>query len=72
MILKRSNNELDSIIYFEKNKIIPASFTIKENNLSLNIDIRTDKIEISDNHVKVLYTVIDSDNSYEYHIEMSE
>lgn len=72
LILNRGTSELDSVIYFEENKILPAIFTVKENNLSLNIDIRTNKVEINDNCVKISYTVIDSDNNYEYYIEMSE
>ncbi|MBQ8682086.1 MAG: hypothetical protein IJ509_04165 [Bacilli bacterium] len=72
LILNRTTNEIDSSLYFELNKTIPAIYTIKENNLSLNIDIRTNKIEIDNNYIKIAYTVIDSDINYEYYIEMSE
>ena len=72
LILNRTTKEIDSTIYFEKEKILPMNYYLKENELSLNIDIRTDKLEINDNYIKILYTVIDSDNNYEYYIEMSE
>ena len=45
---------------------------IKENNLSLYIEVRTNKIEINEEYIKVIYTVIDSNEEYEYYIEMSE
>ena len=72
LILKRSTKEIDSIIYFEENKILPSEYKLKDNNLSLNIDIRTNKINLKDEFIKISYTVIDSNNNYEYYIEMSE
>ena len=72
LILKRSTKEIDSIIYFEENKILPSDYSLKDNNLSLNIDIRTNKINLKDEFIKISYTVIDSNNNYEYYIEMSE
>ena len=72
LILKRSTKEIDSIIYFEENKILPSEYKLKDNNLSLNIDIRTNKINLKDEFIKISYTVIDSNNNYEYYIQMSE
>lgn len=72
LILNRTNKEIDSTLYFELNKIVPAIYNIKENNLSLEIDIRTNNIILNDKHIKILYTVIDSNTNYEYYIEMSE
>ena len=72
LILNRTTNEIDSTLYFELNKILTTNYTIKANNLSLGIDIRTTNLEINDNYIKISYTVIDSDNNYEYYIEMSE
>ena len=72
LIQNRTNKEIDSSLYFELNKVMPAIYTIKENELSINIDIRTNELEINDKYIKVAYTVIDSDTNYEYYIEMSE
>ena len=72
LILNRQTFEIDSTLYFELNKVIPAIYIIKENNLSLEINVRTNQIELSENYIKVSYTVIDSDTNYEYYIEMSE
>lgn len=72
LILNRQTNEIDSTLYFELNKVVPAIYIIKENNLSLEINVRTNKFELSESYIKVSYTVIDSDTNYEYYIEMSE
>lgn len=72
LILNRVTEEIESTLYFEMNKVLTADYYLKENNLSLGIDIRTKKIEMTDNYIKVQYTVIDSNNDYEYYIEMSE
>lgn len=72
LILTRTNEEINSNIYFEENKILPALYTIKENDLSLEIDIKTESINLTDNYIKLIYTVIDSNTKYEYYIEMSE
>ena len=72
LILNRVTDEIDTRLYFELNKTIPAIYTIKENNLSLRINIRIKELEINDKYIKVTYTVMDSNNDYEYYIEMSE
>lgn len=59
-------------MYFEENKKIASSYKLKENNISIDIDILTNKLEIKENKIKITYTVIDSNTVYEYSIEMSE
>jgi len=59
-------------MYFEKNKKISSLYTLKENNITLDIDILTNKLEINTNSIKIVYTIIDSNMVYEYNIEMSE
>ena len=51
LILNRTTNEIDSTLYFELNKILTTDYTIKDNNLSLGIDIRTTNLEINNNYV---------------------
>lgn len=72
LILNRNTKEINCTYYFELNKVIPTIYYLKEQNLTLEIDIRTTKIELNDNYIKINYTVIDSDTNYEYYIEMSE
>lgn len=72
IILIRENKDIKSILLFEKNKEIPATYTIKDNNISIEINIKTNKIEIKDNSIKINYLILDSNEEYEYYIEMSE
>ena len=72
LILLRENNEIKSILYFENNKCISSLYTIKENNLTLEIDIKTQSIVMNDNNINIIYVVKDSNNEYEYNIEMSD
>ena len=44
LILNRQTEEIESTLYFEMNKVLTSYYTIKENNLSLGIYIRTNKI----------------------------
>lgn len=72
LILNRQNASIDCTFYFEENKLIPSIYTIKEDNITLEINIKTNLIEINNNNIKIKYTVIDSKQEYEYNIEMSE
>ena len=72
VILNRNNKEIESTIYFEKDKKIASLYTVKENNITLEIDVLTNNLEITEKNIKILYTIIDSNTSYEYNIEMSE
>ena len=72
LILNRVTNEIETTLYFEDGKTKNADYLLKENNLSLKIAIRTNKILLSNQYIKINYTVIDSNNDYDYYIEMSE
>ena len=72
VVLNRTNNEIESTMYFEKNKKVSCLYTLKANNLTLEIDILTNKLEIKENNLKILYTIDNSNVVYEYNIEMSE
>ena len=72
IIMNRNNNEIEQTMYFEKNKTVSSIYTLKENNITINIDVLTNEIELTENSIKILYTIIDSNISYEYNIEMSE
>lgn len=59
-------------MYFEKNKSISAIYTLKMNNISLDINITTLSLEIKDDYIAVKYLVTDSENEYEYYIGWSD
>ena len=54
------------------NKETISEYLLKENDLTIELNIKTSLVEIEDNYIKVRYLVIDSDNEYEYSIEMSD
>ncbi len=72
LILNRETPMINSTLYFEKEKTKSAIYHIKEQDINLEINIKTNHIELSDTSILVNYTVIDSDITYEYKIEMSE
>ena len=72
LILIRENNEFKNILIFDLNKETISEYLLKENDLTIELNIKTNLVEIEDNYIKVRYLVIDSDNEYEYNIEMSD
>lgn len=59
-------------MYFETNKKTSSEYTLKEKNISIPIDIKTTNIKLTETKINIQYTVIDSNENYEYNIEMSE
>lgn len=72
IILIRENDEFKNILIFDLNKETISEYLLKENDLTIELNIKTNLVEIEDNYIKVRYLVIDSDNEYEYNIEMSD
>ena len=72
LILIRENDEFKNILIFDLNKETISEYLLKENDLTIELNIKTNLVEIEDNYIKVRYLVIDSDNEYEYSIEMSD
>ena len=72
LVLNRSNENLECTMYFVLNKKIPAIYTDKEREYTVEIDIKTTHLDITDDKIDIHYLVVDSNASYEYHIEMSE
>lgn len=72
LILNRETPEINSTIYFEPQTITTSFYKIKDNDITLEINIKTNQMEITDTTIKIVYTVLDSSIEYEYKIEMSE
>ena len=72
LILIRENDEFKNVLIFNFNKETVSEYLLKENDLTIELNIKTNLVEIEDNYIKVRYLVIDSDNEYEYSIEMSD
>ena len=65
-------NEIINTIFFEKDKTISSTYNIKEFNHTVEIDITTLHIKVTEKEISVIYLVNDSDNKYEYCIVRSE
>lgn len=70
--LTRENSEFINIIKFAKEKQYISEYTLKENNITIDLNIRTIDLKISDNFLLIKYVVIESDEIFEYKIELSD
>ena len=57
---------------FELNKNSTTEYYLKSQNLFIDIDIKVISLKIEENIINIEYLVIDSNNKYEYKIEMSD
>lgn len=72
IILIRETEEFKNILTFSKNRSILSEYIIKENNLSVYIEIKTLNIKKTDKELCVKYEIIDTNIIYEYKITMEE
>lgn len=72
IILIRENKKFKNTLIFSlKNKTV-ASYILKENNLALDININTKIMEYTDNKITIKYEVVESNETYEFQIEMEK
>ena len=71
VILVREGNDFVNTFVFNKSNS-SCNYFLKENNYDVDIDVKTNVIDISDNIVYIKYMVIDSNCEYEYKLEMSD
>jgi len=45
---------------------------LKESNTEIELNIKTESLLISDNSIEIVYMIIETDNIYEYKIEVSD
>lgn len=70
IILVRENNEFKNTLIFSLNKQTVSNYLLKENNLLIDINIKTKKIEKDNDKITIIYEVMESSETYEYQIEM--
>lgn len=70
--LIRENDIFKNILSFQLNKATNNEYYIKENNISVYINIITNEINIYENEIIVKYKVLDSNTEYIYKIEVSD
>ena len=57
---------------FEQKKSTTSIYFLKQSMLNLEIDIEVLSLKIEENELNINYLVKDSNNEYEYKIEMSD
>ena len=72
VILVRENKEFKNVLIFREDKNTITEYLLKENGFVLELHIKTISLVIKDNMIEIVYQVIETDNVYEYKIEMSE
>lgn len=70
--LLRENEEFSHGIIFEENKKHKSEYYLKEHNYSLEFNILTTKIIIDKNKIDITYKILESENIYNYVVEMSD
>ena len=72
--MTRKNDEVIYTLTFDKNNPTKSKYTLKEYNLSIDIIIVTNNIEISDSYIKIEYIQkIDNDEfNYCYYLKWEE
>lgn len=72
VILIRETNEFKNILTFSKNRSILSEYIVKENNLSLYIEVETLELTTTEKEIYIKYKIIDSNTIYEYKIIMED
>jgi len=72
VLLLRENNDFSHNFIFEKNKQNTSEYYLKENKLSLEINIKVLELNINNYNIYIKYEVEDSNTIYEYKIEVSD
>ena len=72
VILQRQNNEFSHEIKFEKEKINKSEYYLKELHHSLEFNIETNYINLTQNKIDIEYKIKETENIYNYVIELSD
>lgn len=70
--LLRENAEFSHGMIFKENTTTSSEYYLKETNYSLEFNILTTKIILNKNKVDITYKIIESENIYNYVLEMSD
>lgn len=72
VILTRETSDFNHGMIFSLNKITKTSYYLKELNTSVDIDLLTTNLVLTDNLITIHYTIVDTNTEYIFEIEMSE
>lgn len=69
-LIRESDDFLNTFV-FDKEKSV-SNYLLKENGYSLDLDVVTLYIDICEYSIFIKYKIVDTNNDYEFKIEMSE
>jgi len=72
IILIRENKDFKNILTFSQNRSILSEYIIKENNLSVYIEVETLELNKKEYELCIKYKIIDSNIIYEYKITLED
>lgn len=72
LILNRDNSEINHTLIFNLNKVTKSVYYLKEFHHSLEFDIKTNYLEAINNKLVIKYKILQTNNEYEFKIEMSD
>lgn len=70
--LLRENDEFSHSMIFEINKKHKSEYYIKNSNYSLEFNILTTDLKISNKEINITYKILESNSIYNYVLEMSD
>ena len=70
MMTREGKDFINTFIFNEKKG--KSSYTLKDNNYTIDMDIIVNDMNIKENSIDIKYVICDTGCSYEYKIEMSE
>ncbi len=68
--ITRESTEFQNTIPFRLNEVTISTYYLKDNDLTIELSIKTNHINITDDTIIINYTVLESLCEYEYNIEM--
>lgn len=72
VFLSRESQDFIHKLSFTLNKETNSEYYIKEYGTSIEIKVITTELNITENHIKINYKIIDTGEEYEYLIEMEK
>ena len=70
VILIRENNSFIHKFEFELDKQTKANYYIKEYSTDIDVIVMTNKLNITEDKIEIIYKIIDSNEEYRYVLEM--
>jgi len=68
----RESDEMQHTMIFNLEKITKSEYYLKEMHTSLDFNIKTTNLKMTDKKIIINYQVLETSNKYEYIIEMSD